>query len=138
MKEQTMVQQQRILIVDDHEDHRFILRYRLQRLGSFAIVEASDGAQALVIAAHEPVDLIFMNLRLPVVDGWETTRRIRALASPGCDVPIVAHTAYVSPQARTQALAAGCDAYIEKPLLDRAAFEATTLRLLSQGRALPL
>ena len=72
----------RILIVDDHPDHRRILTYHLARIGPLDIREAGDGRQALVALATATPDLIFMNLGLPVLDGWEAIRHIRALAAP--------------------------------------------------------
>jgi CheY-like chemotaxis protein len=99
-----MPSQKRILIVEDHEDLRFILATQLQRLGPFTILEATNGQEALALLAQEAVDLIFMNLQLPVLDGWETTRRIRALPRPVGDVPIIAFTAYALPGDETKAL----------------------------------
>jgi CheY-like chemotaxis protein len=72
----------RILIVDDNDDHRVILTYQLARIRTFDIREAVDGQQALAVITTVPPDLIFMNLGLPVLDGWEAIRRIRALAAP--------------------------------------------------------
>ena len=71
----------RILIVDDNADHRLILTYQLARIGPFEIHETGDGQQALVVIATTPPDLIFMNLGLPLLDGWECIRRIRVLAN---------------------------------------------------------
>jgi CheY-like chemotaxis protein len=72
----------RILIVDDNLDHRVILTHQLGKIGTFAIREAGDGQQALAVIASVLPDLIFMNLRLPILDGWETIRQIRALPAP--------------------------------------------------------
>src|ERR1051325_5644087 len=77
-----------ILIVDDNPDHRLILTYQLAKIGPFAISEAGDGQQALARMAAAPPDLIFMNLGLPVLDGWEAIRRIRALPAPLGQAPI--------------------------------------------------
>ena len=88
----------RILIVDDNSDHRLILTYQLARIGTFEIREADDGQQGLVALAAAPPDLIFMNLGLPTLDGWEAIRRIRALAAPLGQVPIIAFTAYAGRQ----------------------------------------
>ena len=84
----------RILIVDDNPDHRLILTYQLARIGTFEIHEAGDGQQALGVLATASPDLIFMNLGLPLLDGWEVIRRIRALAAPLGPMPIIAFTAY--------------------------------------------
>ena len=126
--------QQRILIVDDYDDCRVILRYRLQRLGTFDILEATDGQEALRIVARELLNLIIMNLGLPVLDGWEATRRIRAMAPPARDVPIMAYTAYALPGHEQRARQAGCDEYLTKPVLDPRSFQQAVTRLLARGR----
>jgi CheY-like chemotaxis protein len=109
-----------ILIVDDHADHRLILTHQLARIGTFTIREAGDGQQALTVIATTPPDLIFMNLGLPVLDGWEAIRRIRALTAPLGRVPIIAFTAYAGGSREEQrARQAGCDEYVVKPILDR-------------------
>src|SRR5215510_13359735 len=123
-----------ILIVDDNSDHRFILTHQLNKMGSFVIHEAPDGQQALAIMATQPPDLIFMNLGLPVLDGWETTRRIRALPPPHGSVPIIAFTAYAWGTEEQRARAAGCDAYLTKPILDPQVLEQTVVGLLSSPR----
>src|SRR6266404_9716859 len=101
----------RILIVDNNADHRLILTYQLAKIGTFAIREARDGQQALALIATALPDLIFMNLRLPVLNGWEAIRRIRALPAPLGQVPIIAFTAYAGGQAEQRAHQAGCSAY---------------------------
>ncbi len=80
----------RILIVDDNEDHRRILVYWLRKIADFDILEAAHGQEALEIAAREPLDLIFMDLQMPVLNGWEATWRIRALEGAAREVPIIA------------------------------------------------
>jgi CheY-like chemotaxis protein len=84
----------RILIVDDNRDHRLLLTYQLSRIGAFDIREAEDGPQGLAALAAAPPDLVFMNLRLPRLNGWEVIRRVRALVAPLGQVPIIAFTAY--------------------------------------------
>ena len=123
----------RILIVDDHLDHRRILTHQLARIGIFAISEAVDGQQALAIIATEPPDLIFMNLGLPVLDGWEAIRRIRALPAPLGQVPIIAFTAYAGGQEEQRARQAGCDEYLVKPVLDRGVLQQIVTSLLARG-----
>lgn len=132
-----MPSQKRILIVEDNEDHRFILTAQLRRFGPFAILEATNGQEALALLAQEPLDLIFMNLQLPVLDGWETTRRIRALPRPAQDVPIIAFTAHALPGEETKALTAGCDDYLTKPVLDLTVMKQKVDRLLASGRTQP-
>lgn len=124
----------RILIVDDNADHRLILAYQLARIGRFAIREAVDGQQALALSATEAPDLIFMNLGLPVLDGWEAIRRIRALAAPLGQVPIIAFTAYAGGREEQRARQAGCDEYLVKPILDRGVLQQTVTTLLARGQ----
>lgn len=78
----------RILIVEDHPDHRVILTHQLAKIGTFELREAVNGQQALLVSATEALDLIVMDLQLPLLDGWEAIRRIRALAAPHGQVPI--------------------------------------------------
>src|SRR5262245_58880139 len=125
-----MSQLPRILIVEDNADHCVILRRHLQRLGQFEILDVSDGAQAVALAREAGVDLIMLDLRLPGLDGWEVTRRIRALPPPQGQVPIVAHTAYATPEVERRTLAAGCTAYLVKPIMDWAAVALLFWQLL--------
>ena|SRR2546430_11424735 len=82
----------KILVVEDNEEHRRILVLRLQHEGQFDIREATTGQEALDWITREPPDLVFLNLKLPVLDGWETARRIRALPAPLNQLPIIAVT----------------------------------------------
>ena len=123
----------RILIVDDHPDHRRILTYQLGKIGPLDIREAVDGRQALGALATTAPDLIFMNLGLPVLDGWEAIRQIRALAAPLGQVPIIAFTAYTGRQEEQDARQAGCDAYLVKPVLDWGQLRQTVTALLARG-----
>jgi CheY-like chemotaxis protein len=107
----------KILVVEDNLDNRRILVYRLRRIGDFDILEASNGQEALSIVESEAPDLIFMDLKMPVMDGWEATRRIRAQEST-CRVPIIALTAQAMAGDEQKALAAGCDDYVAKPIVD--------------------
>ena len=123
----------RILIVDDHPDHRRILTYQLGKIGTFDIHEAGDGRQVLLVLAAVAPDLIFMNLGLPVLDGWEAIRQIRTLAAPLGQVPIIAFTAYSGSQEEHDARQAGCDAYLVKPVLDRGRLQQIVISLLARG-----
>src|SRR5437763_15891226 len=69
----------KILVVEDNEDNRRILVYRLRKIGQFDIREAANGLQAIEAVQHDPPDLIFMDLKMPVMDGWEATRRSRQM-----------------------------------------------------------
>jgi CheY-like chemotaxis protein len=123
----------RILIVDDHPDHRLILTYQLGKIGTFDIREAVDGRQVLTVLAAVAPDLIFMNLGLPVLDGWEAIRQIRALAAPLGQVPIIAFTAYAGRREEHDARQAGCDAYLVKPVLDWGRLQQIVTSLLARG-----
>jgi two-component system, cell cycle response regulator DivK len=124
----------RILIVDDNLDHRLILTYQLGKIGTFAIREAGDGQQALAVIATALPDLIFMNLRLPILDGWETIRQIRVLPAPLGQIPIIAFTAYAGGREEQRARQAGCDEYLTKPILDPGLLQQTVTSLLARGQ----
>jgi two-component system cell cycle response regulator DivK len=124
----------RILVVEDNLDNRRILVYRLKRIGDFDIVEASNGQEAMQAVADAPPDLIFMDLKMPVMDGWEATRRIRAL-DVGRNIPIIALTAQAMAGDEEKALAAGCDDYLAKPIVDPSLVKIKLERLLAEGRA---
>ena len=119
----------RILVVEDNIDNRRILVYRLRRLGDFEILEASNGQEAVGAVENGVLDLIFMDLKMPVMDGWEATRRIRALES-GRHVPIIALTAQAMAGDEQKALAAGCDDYVAKPIVDQDVVRRKLERLL--------
>jgi CheY-like chemotaxis protein len=104
----------KILLVEDNEMNRDMLGRRLQRRG-FEVVYAEDGEQALAQARAENPDIILMDLSLPVMDGWEATRRLKN-DSEQADVPIVALTAHAMAQDEQKALDAGCDAFETKPV----------------------
>jgi len=107
----------RILVVEDHEDNRQILRDLLTSAG-FEMIEAHDGGAALPIAAAEKPDLILMDIQLPVVDGYEATRRIKA--DPALKaIPVIAVTSYALSGDEGKARAAGCDDYVTKPFSPR-------------------
>ena len=123
----------RILVVEDNLDNRRILVYRLKRIGDFEIVEASNGEEALAIVQTPPVpDLIFMDLKMPVMDGWEATKKIRLLQF-GKAIPIIALTAQAMAGDEQKALAAGCDDYRAKPIVDLSVVRTKMERLLSRG-----
>src|SRR4029453_13532049 len=125
----------KILVVEDNEDNRHILVYRLRKIGDFDIREAADGQEALGLIAQDPPDLMFLDLKLPVLDGWETARRIRAMEGPVRYLPIIALTAQAMVGDEEKALAAGCDDYIAKPIVDSNIVKEKVERLLTQGRS---
>jgi two-component system cell cycle response regulator DivK len=128
------INQKRILIAEDNQDHRIILRHQLHRLGAFAILEATTGQEALDIVVQEAVDLIILNVCMPVLDGWEVARRIRLMPSPARDIPIIAFSAYILSGSEPRARAAGCDEYLAKPILDVMLLKDKVERLLTYGR----
>jgi two-component system cell cycle response regulator DivK len=108
----------RILVVEDQEDNRQILRDLLTNAG-YEMIEAEDGQQALTQAAAHRPDLILMDIQLPLLDGYEATRRIKA--DPALkDIPIIVVTSYALSGDEDKAHAAGCDAYVAKPYSPRA------------------
>ena len=104
----------KILYVEDNDDNVYMLRGRLTRAG-FAVVVAGDGAQGVAMAAAEAPALILMDLSLPVLDGWEATRRLKASAETG-SIPVIALSAHAMEGERARALAAGCDDFDTKPV----------------------
>ena len=104
----------KILIVEDNEMNRDMLSRRLGRKG-FEIVMADNGAAGVESAALESPDLILMDMSLPVIDGWEATRQIKA-AEATSTIPVIALTAHAMEADRDKALKAGCDDYDTKPV----------------------
>jgi two-component system, cell cycle response regulator DivK len=107
----------RILVVEDTEDNRRILRDLLTRAG-FELIEAVDGESGVSMATEHRPDLILMDIQLPVFDGYEATRRIRANPETR-SIPIIAVTSYALSGDESKALAAGCDGYVAKPFSPR-------------------
>jgi CheY-like chemotaxis protein len=104
----------KILLVEDNEMNRDMLTRRLGRKG-YEVVSATDGERALAMARSESPDLILMDLSLPVLDGWEATRRLKA-ADETRTIPVIALTAHALTEEREAAMAAGCDDYDTKPV----------------------
>jgi two-component system, cell cycle response regulator DivK len=107
----------RVLVVDDQEDNRRILRDLLTSVG-YEIIEAEDGEQAIIVAAVRRPDLILMDIQMPILDGYDATRRIKADPTLR-NIPIIVVTSYALSGDEERALAAGCDAYIAKPYSPR-------------------
>lgn len=103
-----------ILIVEDNEMNRDMLSRRLARRG-YGVLLAVDGAAGIATAGAQKPDLILMDMSLPVVDGWEATRRLKADPLLRA-IPIIALTAHAMANDRDKALAAGCDDYETKPI----------------------
>ncbi len=104
----------KILLVEDNELNRDMLSRRLVRSG-FEVVIAIDGQQGVTMATSEAPDLILMDISLPVIDGWEATRRLKGDAGTKA-IPIIALTAHALTQDREQAFAVGCDDFDTKPV----------------------
>jgi CheY-like chemotaxis protein len=116
----------KILYVEDIKTNVYVLEHRLKRAG-YTVVIASDGEKGVAVAIAERPQLIIMDLGLPVLDGWEATRRLRSLPETR-HIPIIALSAHAMPGEREKALEAGCDDYDTKPV--------DFARLLEKMRAL--
>ena len=107
----------RILVVEDTPDNRQILRDLLTSAG-YEVIEAFNGAEGVAAAIEHLPDLILMDIQLPVLDGYEATRRIKANAATA-KIPIIAVTSYALSGDEAKAQAAGCDGYVAKPFSPR-------------------
>jgi CheY-like chemotaxis protein len=103
-----------ILLVEDNELNRDMLSRRLVRRG-FDVLIATDGAEGVAVAVAERPDLVLMDMSLPVLDGWEATRRLKA-APETRSIPVIALTAHAMASDRERAVEAGCDDYDTKPV----------------------
>ena len=112
-----MSTQKRILVVEDQEDNRRILRDLLTNAG-YEVVEADNGGEALRSVSERRPDLILMDIQLPVIDGYETTRRLKADPTLR-DIPVIVITSYALSGDEDKARAAGCDDYVTKPYSPR-------------------
>jgi len=108
----------KILVVEDQEDNRQILRDLLSSAG-YDMSEAENGEEALVAVAKERPDLILMDIQLPIMDGYEATRRIKSDPKTRA-IPIIVVTSYALSGDEAKAREAGCDAYVTKPYSPRA------------------
>ena len=104
----------KILLVEDNQDSREGLARRLQRRG-YEILQACDGQQGLALSRSACPDLVLMDMNLPVIDGWEATRQLKAAAETQ-DLPVIALTAHSLASDRTRTLEAGCVDYHTKPV----------------------
>ena len=116
----------KILLVEDNEMNRDMLSRRLARKG-YEVVLAVDGQSGVAMARTHAPDLVLMDMSLPVLDGWEATRRLKADAATQ-HIPVIAFTAHAMSSDREKALEAGCDDYDTKPI--------EMLRLLGKIEAL--
>jgi CheY-like chemotaxis protein len=122
----------KILYIEDNDDNVYMLKMRLELLGDFEVLSAENGEKGCEMAATEQPDLILMDLEMPVVDGWEATRRLKS--SPATrDIPIIALSAHALGGEREKALAAGCNEFDTKPIeFDR--LVATLRRVLASRK----
>jgi two-component system cell cycle response regulator DivK len=121
----------KVLYVEDNDDNLYMLKMRLELLGDFEVLAAENGEQGCNIAASERPDIILMDLEMPVVDGWEATRRLKSSPQTS-DIPIIGLSAHAMTGEREKAMAAGCNEFDHKPV----EFErllATIRRLLAGG-----
>jgi CheY-like chemotaxis protein len=110
--------QETILIVEDNFSNRKLIEAVLKPRG-YNLLIATNGIEAIELASRERPDLILMDLQLPMLSGYETTRRLKKCSSTAC-IPVVALTAHVMVEDRQQAMACGCDGFIAKPIDTRA------------------
>ena len=108
----------RILVIEDTEDNRRIIGDLLTSVG-YEVIEAVDGEEGVAMAESHRPDLILIDIQLPAMDGYEATRRIRAIPQLA-EVPIIAVTSYALSGDEAKARAAGCESYIAKPFSPRA------------------
>jgi len=120
-----------VLLVEDTEDNRQMMK-RLLEMSGYRVVEAINGKEAVEVASQVRPEVILMDLSLPLIDGLAATRRIRRLPEL-TKVPIVAVSAHDTADFHSEALAAGCDAYITKPI-DYPELEEIIQRLLLEDR----
>ena len=112
--EMEMERKKKILVVDDNEKNRYLISFILEKNG-FEVVTANDGLESVETAREQRVDLVIMDIKMPKMDGYEATTRIKKLEGYQ-SVPIIALTSYAMAGDKKKALAAGCDGYIAKPI----------------------
>jgi CheY-like chemotaxis protein len=105
----------RILYVEDNEDNAYMLKTRVELTDEFEVLVAEDGEKGCEIAAAKRPDLILMDLEMPVVDGWEATRRLKSKPETR-DMPVIGLSAHALAGEREKALAAGCEEFDTKPV----------------------
>lgn len=105
----------KVLYIEDNDDNVYMLKMRLELVGDFEVMAAENGEKGCELAAAEKPDIILMDLEMPVVDGWEATRRLKGNAQTR-DIPIIALSAHALAGEREKALAAGCNEFDTKPI----------------------
>ena len=125
----------KILLVEDNEMNRDMLSRRLARRG-YEVVIATDGREGVDLAGSTSPDVILMDMSLPIIDGWEATRRIKA-GSATARIPVIALTAHAMSGDREQALEAGCDDYDTKPIELKRLLDKIADQLERTGKSAP-
>ncbi len=119
----------KLLYVEDNDDNIYMLKMRLELLGDFEVLTAENGERGCEMAVADRPDIILMDLEMPIVDGWEATRRLKSNPKT-CDIPVIAFSAHALAGERDKALAAGCNEFETKPIeFDR--LVATIRRILA-------
>ena len=122
----------KVLYIEDNDDNVFMLKMRLELLGDFEVLAAEDSQKGCEIAATEQPDIILMDLEMPVVDGWEATRRLKGNPQTR-DIPVIVLSAHALAGEREEAIAAGCDEFDTTPIeFDR--LVATVRRVLAHRK----
>jgi CheY-like chemotaxis protein len=122
----------KVLYIEDNEDNVYMLKMRLELLGDFEVLAAEDGQKGCEMAATEQPDIILMDLEMPVIDGWEATRRLKGNPQTR-DIPVIVLSAHALAGEREKAIAAGRDEFDATPIeFDR--LVATLRRLLAHRR----
>jgi CheY-like chemotaxis protein len=123
----------KVLYVEDNDDNVYMLKMQFELLDRFEFLTAEDGESGYVKARAELPDVILMDLDLPVIDGWELTRRLKNDAATR-NIPVIALTAHAMTGSRERALAAGCDEFDTKPINFERLMKKVDL-VLASGRA---
>src|SRR5262245_55537081 len=105
----------KVLYVEDNDDNLYMLKMRLELLGDFEVLAAEDGEKGCNVALTERPDIMLMDLEMPVVDGWEATRRLKSSVQTR-DIPIIGLSAHAMAGEREKAMDAGCDEFDHKPV----------------------
>src|SRR5215471_10329159 len=122
----------KVLYIEDNDDNVYMLKMRLELLGDFEVLAAQDGEKGCAMAVSECPDIILMDLEMPVVDGWEATRRLKGNPQTR-DIPVIVLSAHALAGEREKAIAAGCDEFDRTPIeFDR--LVATMRRILSSHK----
>jgi two-component system, cell cycle response regulator DivK len=122
----------KVLYVEDNDDNVYMLKMRLELLGDFEVLAAADGQKGCEMAVAEQPDVILMDLEMPVVDGWEATRRLKGNPQTR-DIPVIVLSAHALAGEREKAIAAGCDEFDTTPI-DFNRLVATLRRVLARRK----